>query len=458
MTKLDFAIEEETQVLPQFLNTDGSTTEVVPENLENLDYQEEVVALDCYCQGIESALESAQHLLSIHQSLESYKDVPLTPEAKKIAYIAIESCSRHLNVFQTNAVSLESIQEETLSLEGIGSMLVSIWNAIVNTIKAIWMRVVNLFNWSSANQVKVKIELKTNTDKIQDILKNPSNWLVDDQPSETLFEHPLTLQLSKRFITQVGTDESIQCYQLRNKFVEFIHLSEKIGKMMKRFSAGFAVYDIFAKLNLKTVLEEKETNSYASELLGSFEDYYDALVRITKPNRAFEKHFTEKDLKVVKAGFNESFTGGKVFGYCQYEDKRFDDFNLIHAQVFTRTDLNEVTKPVVLTDVTIKQLSAYQDALNRTRSDLQALIMVYHESLTKYNKANDLAIRSVQKVMNEIPKNDSSKHRDLRLIFASMSNINTHVHALLSLLKVSQETFNDHTSVITETLTRFKMK
>lgn len=108
--------------------------------------EEDVLALDSAYRGIENALESLETLNNIQQATQ---DTELTPAALKIIQITVENIKTQLGIFTEPSVSLEAVQGTSISMEGLTSIMKSIWDAIVRTMTWIWETITNIFSSSS---------------------------------------------------------------------------------------------------------------------------------------------------------------------------------------------------------------------------------------------------------------------------------------------------------------------
>lgn len=113
---------------------------------------------------VERDINAVNNALNALDTLDNLRDTitentgDLDPTQQKLTQITMESIRRSLGLEALPVISLESVSTRQIALEGVGSLILSVWMAIINTIRKIFAAIANLFKSKRQRDAEARFE------------------------------------------------------------------------------------------------------------------------------------------------------------------------------------------------------------------------------------------------------------------------------------------------------------
>lgn len=222
------------------VTSDGEVLETEPQSLVD-EIQERL-------EGIELGFEALDSLSRISSAFK--KGMKPSKSAMKIGLLAVESVKKSTGIFShPDVIATECFNGDQVSMEGISSMMRSVWDAIVRTFKAIWDAVHRLIKSIRNKDRKSAIdEIIENVDKKEDpktappasheetVHNVPENSVPEKQPAAKPEKEEIDLSNFRYLGSRIDTDVLIKELQ---KMISSAQSAHQLVKIIENSTLGF---------------------------------------------------------------------------------------------------------------------------------------------------------------------------------------------------------------------------
>jgi hypothetical protein len=401
-----FAMEGIDYVEPAAEPVEGAEPDI---NFDAARIEENVLALDSAYAGIENALESLETLNQVKEAVGEGEE--LSPAALKIVQITVENIKAQLGVFPREVTAMESVVDGKLSMEGLGSVISSIWKAIANTFKWIWESIAGIFQTNKVVRQEKLIESKMQTMDKNGILP------------------------ARRLTT--GKLYNAYCYRNTPLNIEELR---KISKELDNTTDGvFGLFEAASEAEVKLIKKLSEINErLQKETYDTAEDVGE-LAEITKDFIRKQVSYLERDSSIREKYKQPDYNPEALGRIVDMENTRRYGKGLIGGQVIVCRAVYKESDPENVYPE-IGQIEGYPsfptEALEIEEMDASHL-------LDFFDKEQDLLKSIGKKMPTMIASKRSKEHLEITKLEHSILN-NTHVSsaglkAFRSFLKMSRE-------------------
>lgn len=383
-----FAMEGIDYVEPAAEPVEGVEPDV---NFDTARIEENVLALDSAYAGIQSALESLDTLNQVKEAVGEGQE--LSPAALRIVRITVENIKTQLGVLQQEEVAMESVVDGKLSMEGLGAVISSVWNAIVRTFKWIWDTITSILGLNArVREQKLADErLKAiDTSLAIDAHTVRSGKVYD---SYAYLGKPVSVQSLRANdeILSKASDETIKLFEAASE--TSIEIFKILNRVLEKLKDGDteAVSKVIDELT-QTGLEFIKThaNTFSKDSSIDVNDYRLGLPEHRYMTSAFRfaTGLTRGRLIVLSAAYTD-------------EDDR--------ENVYPRLEIAQPRVPVVGTEVQVESMSglAYKDLLdhvNKGVKDHDTRMVASSQKSRRNEKQNVYMLeRSLRAFYDDIP-------------------------------------------------------
>lgn len=418
------------------ITTDGM---LVPDNFGDTDDIQE--KLEGIAAGME-AIASIGKIIQVARNTATH-----SPALIKVTNIAIEEIKNSVGIFSNGViVAAECVNDTSISIEGLGDIITSIWNAIVRTFKAIWDSIAGLFtktkaevNKSAAQKAVIDLKAAVTVTKNKEITT----------PEVLVGE----LEFLSRAFAYMGKDFTIpnltidaqklaktitQCSQLVNS-IELANMNmliavEKFNKEgVQDSSARFADESIQVYYRgISSVFDESnELDHYKKELMEKLSIDYNTVDRksvrclngLTRGVKIFAFHMKD----VVKDGIEYHFfiTQDNMKETQSIASQFVFDPNAEVSYCYAEQALSAQEELVFLIELYQRKFTHIRQLQERVLKDMGNYI--HHNNLEEQNNAVTERMRIYQDVTCALGKASSTINSTIHLVQRSADD---HSHLL----------------------------